>query len=397
MTAPRPWLALVFGAILVLAHPHLAAALGDTDVKAGACSIATGGNATNNIMTCNFGLTPEQIREATKAAVAGATEPLLDRIDKIRNVLGVTRSAAEKLLKIAGEQPDVPDEKLAEVLTSVAADYQRLKAQAAALNPDNPTARALVAQAKASIEAGQLAQAHEQLRQATQVQIAAAQEARKLREQAQAAEDAKLLGAAASTATEGDLAMTERHYPQAADLFKQAAELVPAGHRDETTSYLERQADALYREGDERGDNAALKQSIETWHLVLQQRPRERVPLDWARTQMNLGNALERLGERESGTGRLEEAVTAYRAALEERTRERVPLDWAMSTGNQGVALMLIAERLGDVPTARLAVQQIEVAFATMRDGGNAPAAAYYEAQLPKARSLLDRLTSRSQ
>ena len=35
------------------------------------------------------------------------------------------------------------------------------------------------------------------------------------------------------------------------------------------------------------------------------------------------------LGERESGTARLEEAVAAYRAALEERTRERVPLDWA--------------------------------------------------------------------
>ena len=121
LTASRPWLALVFGALLVLAHPHLAAALGDTDVKAGACSIATGGNATKNTtITCNFGLTPEQLREATKAAVAGATEPLLDRIDKIRNVLGVTRSAAEKLLKIAGEQPDVPDEKLAEVLTSVA-------------------------------------------------------------------------------------------------------------------------------------------------------------------------------------------------------------------------------------------------------------------------------------
>jgi hypothetical protein len=98
VTAPRSWLALVFGAILALAHPHLAA-LGDTDVKAGACSIATGGNATNNTMTCNFGLTPEELREATKAAVAGATEPLLDRIDEIRNVLGVTRSAAEKLLR----------------------------------------------------------------------------------------------------------------------------------------------------------------------------------------------------------------------------------------------------------------------------------------------------------
>jgi hypothetical protein len=44
------------------------------------------------------------------------------------------------------------------------------------------------------------------------------------------------------------------------------------------------------------------------------------------------------LGERESGTARLEEAVAAFRAALEERTRERVPLDWATSTGSQGEA-----------------------------------------------------------
>jgi hypothetical protein len=92
---------------------------------------------------------------------------------------------------------------------------------------------------------------------------------------------------------------------------------------------------------------------------------------------------------------RLGEAVAAYRAALEERSRDRVPLQWAMSTGNQGVALMLLAERLGDATSARSAVQQIEVAFVAMRDGANAPAAAYYEAQLPKARALFDRLTSR--
>ncbi len=42
------------------------------------------------------------------------------------------------------------------------------------------------------------------------------------------------------------------------------------------------------------------------------------MPLDWAVTQNNLGNALATLGERESGTARLEEAVAAYRAALAE-------------------------------------------------------------------------------
>ena len=47
-----------------------------------------------------------------------------------------------------------------------------------------------------------------------------------------------------------------------------------------------------------------------------------------------------RLGERDSGTARLEEAVEAYQLALrEEGTRERVPLDWAATQSNLGNAL----------------------------------------------------------
>jgi hypothetical protein len=71
----------------------------------------------------------------------------------------------------------------------------------------------------------------------------------------------------------------------------------------------------------------------------LQEWTRERVPLDWAMTQNNLGIALKTLGERESGTARLEEAVTVYRAALQEWTRERVPLKWAATQVNLGAAL----------------------------------------------------------
>jgi hypothetical protein len=116
------------------------------------------------------------------------------------------------------------------------------------------------------------------------------------------------------------------------------------------------------------------------------------VPLDWAMTQNNLGNALGTLGERESGTARLEEAVAAYRDALKEVTRERVPLGWAMSFGNEGVALMLLAERRRNAAMAKTALSQINAAFETMRDGGNAPSAAYFEQQLPSARALVARL-----
>ena len=85
---------------------------------------------------------------------------------------------------------------------------------------------------------------------------------------------------------------------------------------------------AVYSDGgsDERGDNEALRNAIGIYRRMLEERTRDRVPLQWAMTQMSLGATLEALGERESGTARLEEAVAAYRAALEERTRERVPL-----------------------------------------------------------------------
>jgi hypothetical protein len=107
------------------------------------------------------------------------------------------------------------------------------------------------------------------------------------------------------------------------------------------------------------------------------------------------GNALVSLGEGEAGTALLEEAVKAYREALKEYTQERVPLDWAMSTGNQGVALMRLAERPGDASMAKAAVQQIEIAFTMMRDGGHAPFATRYKEQLLEARALLDRLEAK--
>jgi hypothetical protein len=199
--------AVVLLAAVIVLGQQAADALGDK-VEAG---------NSGNTVTCNFGLTPEQLKQVTEAAVKGTTGPLVDRIADISKTLGVTEDAANTLLKIVGKDEHIPEEKLAEELTKVAGDYKRLQAQVAALNPDNPTAKALVDEAKPEIDAGHFARAHDLLRQATQAQIAAAQEARKLREQAQAAEDAQMLGAASSTAAEGDVALTERRYREAAD------------------------------------------------------------------------------------------------------------------------------------------------------------------------------------
>jgi tetratricopeptide (TPR) repeat protein len=334
-------------ALLVVLVWRSTLAGGDPTADTSACSIAAGHDAQNNTVTCNFGLTQEQLRQITTAAVDGATEPLLKEFKEVSKQLGVTEEAAKTLLKIVGEQTDVPDERLAEVLTRVANDYSRLKAQTSGLSPDNPIARTLVTEAKAEIDAGHLEHAHELLHQATQAQIAAAQEASKLLEQAQASRDAQMLGAANSTAAEGDVALTESHYLQAALLFGQAASYVPTGHPDERSGFLERQGYALGRQGDERGDNAALSSAIEVYRAALKERPRDRVPFDWARTQSLLGDTLGQLGYRETGTAKLEAAVFSLEEALKEQDRAQVPLDWALTQFHLGNVLRILGERQG--------------------------------------------------
>ncbi|MGA2292822.1 MAG: tetratricopeptide repeat protein, partial [Bradyrhizobium sp.] len=354
-------------AFLTIVTSHAALALGDRKIDAGPCSIATGENASNNSITCNFGLTDAQLKQATAAAVKGATEPLMDRIVDISKTLGVTAEATRTLLRIVGEQTNVPDERLGEVLTKVANDYKRLLAQSQALNPGNDTARELVIQAKAEIEGGHFEHAHDLLRQATLSQVAAAEQARKLRQQAQVAEDTEMLGAAESTAVEGDLALTERRYTEAADLFGRAAGYVPPSHPEDHVAYLNRQADALYRQGDELGDNGAAASAIDSYRHILTLAPRARVPLEWAGMQNSLGLALERLGERDSDTSRLEEAVEAFRAALEEWTRERVPLDWAITQNNLGLALWRLGERESGMSRLQEAVEAFRSALEERR------------------------------
>ena len=121
---------------------------------------------------------------------------------------------------------------------------------------------------------------------------------------------------------------------------------------DEIGEYLFDKAGEYYERGDQKGENAALSIAISTYREALKERTRGRVPLDWAATQNNLGNALWKLGERESRTARLKEAVAAYREALKERTRNDVPLDWAATQNNLGNALWRLGER--ESGTARL-------------------------------------------
>jgi hypothetical protein len=140
---------------------------GDPAIRADNCGIAAGRDATGNVVTCNYGLTPDQLKELTRAVVAGATEPLLDRIETLSKRLGISEEATKTLLRIVGEERNVADEDLPKVLSRVAIKYKNLQAQVAAIGSDNSLARAVVLQVQSEITAGRLQNAGELLQQVT--------------------------------------------------------------------------------------------------------------------------------------------------------------------------------------------------------------------------------------
>jgi len=117
-----------------------------------------------------------------------------------------------------------------------------------------------------------------------------------------AAAEAGLAWAAAVRAERGDLALARLDYRTAAAHFSTAAQREPDPER--RLAYLDRQVEALFRPGYEFGDNATLGEVIGRNRDLLAERPRKRVPLQWATTQNNLGNTLRESGELESGTRR---------------------------------------------------------------------------------------------
>ncbi len=105
------------------------------------------------------------------------------------------------------------------------------------------------------------------------------------------------------------------------------------------------------------GLSGQLDLAISAFRRALEERTQDRVPLDWATTQNNLGNAYLTKAERGDDAA-LDLAITAYELALEERTQDRVPLDWAMTQLNLGNAEIFRAKLKRDFDLLRSAIQR---------------------------------------
>jgi tetratricopeptide (TPR) repeat protein len=224
-------------------------------------------------------------------------------IARLEADLDLNERQMREALRILGEN-DVPDEHLGAKLVEIAGHFENLRSGASADPGDSPTIVALKLDVQKAIDAGELAKADALLEDIA------------LEQRHSTERSASNL--AGTLARRAEIALTRLRYGEAAGHFASAAAVLPSGidHDDKRIGYLTGEATALYQQGDEDGDNAALLSAIERYGRLVALAPRARVPLQWARTQNNLGNALATLGAHESGTSRLEEAVAAYRAAL---------------------------------------------------------------------------------
>ena len=313
---------------------------------------APGGVAvgTNTNSPITIGMKPdEQIRLVevfTQKIVASNEERVKAeaRSAELGVQLGFTRDAVIGFFRILGEQ-NISPEQIPLKLGQIAERHRAMLDRWSVLDATDPAVAALATEAKTAIDNGRYDDADALLQRAQEQDVAAARQADQLARDARQASERRWLRAAEAEGKRGDLAMTRLRYDDAAMRYAAAAGMVPPTRRDESRRYLEQEAGALYQQGNERGDNKAASLAIDRYLALTRSVDHAASPLDWARTQMNLGNALWTLGSRESGTGRLEEAVAAYRAALEERRRDRVPLDWAMTQMNLGTALWTLGSR----------------------------------------------------
>lgn len=259
-----------------------------------------------------------QISEASLIAAAEAASINLAQSDHL-NALGLQQAIFETL----SEQAD-----------QIAELRRRLDA---ATGDADPAATGLLAQARAALDEGRLADADRLLAQAAARDLAALQ-------QADAEVERRRLRAGETIAGRGQLAYVQADYLTAAEHLARAAATVPQSASEPRWLYTVWRANALYRRGDLFGEAAPLEDAIGAFESALVLRPRATAPSDWADTQNDLGAALRLQGER-GAPAAFQRAIAAYEAALSVRTRAADPAGWAHTQMNLGNVFAVLGVR----------------------------------------------------
>jgi hypothetical protein len=181
----------------------------------------------------------------------------------LKDKLDLNERQIRAALDIVGEK-NIPPERLAAKLVEIAQKFNDLKSASTAQPGDDAEIEALRQHVQAAINSGDLVRADSVLAQIEMKQRAAL--------------DRLASNAAATVGRRGEVALARLHYLDAAKQFSEAARLLPQTDdlSEQKSKYRDEEASALYRQGDEFGDNVALVSAIDRYRTLLLLRPRAR-------------------------------------------------------------------------------------------------------------------------
>jgi tetratricopeptide (TPR) repeat protein len=297
----------------------------ETEVSATRSAIAAGRDIRDN--TIIVGLDEEDIGKRIEHAQQPFVDNLAALTTEIARSKGIDPAPLRAILAKLGEH-DVSDAAIPERLVALADTLNELRAGLQDSSVDD--LKPMKAKALSLLDQGDFPGAYSALDRGRVVARTRRNEASKY--------EAEFL------AEQGQILELQISNLAAADKYSQAAALVADDPRS-AFQYLIKQATALQNEGEQFGDNDALRAAIAIWRSAKGLSPFESDPQDHRKAHNNLGSAIYALAQREPTNENLLEVAEMNREVLARDTRESAPLYWGAAQANLGSVLQVIGER----------------------------------------------------
>ncbi|WP_281859566.1 hypothetical protein, partial [Litoreibacter halocynthiae] len=297
---------------LLIGFPSSAQIVGDRQMLT--CSALVERDVIDASIEVICGIPPTEMIEMMKLAVSGRPydySALLRRLEILTPEGAQLQAQSLRAFFKLLQQDEVPVDALQDRLAEIADRHLALQKQLSAFRVADPVIQQHIDMAGLALK--DEPPDHKRAR----AELAAARALRRGKLDAAAAlyrEQARETAGIVRTQAELEASVLNRI--DAAQLFEEAADLLPKEDADQRWSDLFDAANVLLEHGDLKGVNEALEQSIEIWRRMLGVKDRATNAADWATTQSNLGATLDTLGLRQSDTELLKQALQAYNAAL---------------------------------------------------------------------------------
>jgi len=296
-------------------------------------------------------------RRRLLVTISALPDPARREIEAISATDSVPMDAIFAMLASLGENAPKDPAELDKILRTQAEKLKEMRAERDAVSDSDPEIRRLTDLANRAVDEGAIDAA---VGLHTQIKARIGE----LSQRIDAVEEnleARRLEFAAAFARSAETSSLAFDYRAAARDYNAAFREVERWDRALAWRYRADEGAALWNQGVQRGENAALRESVAVYRDALNFETAD--PGDHALTRNNIGIALVDLASRLGDTGMLKDAIAAHDEALEYYTRERDPAQWAWTQSILANALLSLSEHDNDPKVFQAAMHAYQVSL----------------------------------